>query len=361
MIRQGSPPIPSQRWLLLFAGGLALLPLFVRSSYLLTVMVFIGLYTILTVGLCLLMGYAGQVSLGHAAFYGLGAYVSAITTLKAGLSPWLGIVFSLICTGAIAFLIAQPIFRLRGHYLAMATLGFGYIVYIFFTEASALTGGPSGLSGVPYLSIGGWAFDRDVKSYYLVWGVAIVVLAASLNLVSSRTGRALRAIHGSEIAAQAVGVNARRLKTQVFVLSACFAGLAGSLYAHYLTFVNPSPFGFHFSVMLLVMASVGGVATVWGAPFGAAAVMAFSEVLRAVVPRFLSHASGETEITVFGILLMLMMIFMPAGVVPRIADLNLLRKRVKWPPRSVIGQKIVTLLPWRRKWEGRGERIDTAG
>jgi branched-chain amino acid transport system permease protein len=360
MIEQPSTSRMPRSWLAVFALAMGLLPLLVRSNYLLTLMVFVGLYTILTVGLCLLMGYAGQVSLGHAAFYGLGAYVSAVTTVKVGLSPWLGILFSLIITGVIAFLIAQPIFRLRGHYLAMATLGFGYIVYIFFTEASTLTGGPSGLSGIPYLSIGGWAFDRDVKAYYLVWGVAILVLAASLNLVGSRTGRALRAIHGSEIAAQAVGVNARRLKTQVFVLSACFAGLAGSLYAHYLTFVNPSPFGFHFSVMLLVMASIGGVATVWGAPFGAAAVMAFSEILRAVVPRLLSHASGETEITVFGILLMLVMIFMPEGVVQRISNLYKLRQggRRALPAWT---SRVAARLRRRMKWGGRVEHIDTPG
>ena len=344
--------------LALFALGLAVLPLFVRSTYLLTLMIFVGLYTILTAGLCLLMGYAGQVSLGHAAFYGLGAYVSAVSTVKGGLSPWLGLLFAVIFTGGIAFLIAQPIFRLRGHYLAMATLGFGYIVYIFFTEASGLTGGPSGLTGVPYFTLGTWSFDRDVKAYYLVWGFAIGVLAVSLNLVASRTGRALRAIHGSEIAAQAMGVNARWLKTQVFVLSACFAGLTGSLYAHYLTFVNPSPFGFHFSVMLLVMASVGGVATVWGAPFGAAAVMGLSEVLRAVVPRLLPHASGETESTVFGVLLVLVMIFMPEGVVQRLTDLYHLRHRRDGLP-SPWGARVRSLLRRHIRAEGRVERIDT--
>ncbi len=306
--------------LLSFVLLIALLPVFVRSSYLLTIMIFIGLHTILTIGLCLLMGYAGQVSLGHAAFYGLGAYASAIATATYDLSPWLGILLSIALTGSIAFAIAQPIFKLKGHYLAMATLGLGYIVYIFFTEASFLTGGPSGLTGVPYLSIAGWAFDRDIKYYYLVWTAVMVVLVASLNIVNSRVGRALRAIHGSEVAAQSVGVNTARLKAQVFVISAIYAGLAGSLYAHYVTFVNPSPFGFHFSVTLVVMASVGGVATVWGAPFGAGVVTVLTEALRAVVPRLLDHASGEYEIIAFGALLMLIMIFMPQGVVQGLTE-----------------------------------------
>lgn len=314
--------LPDRYWALgLLMLLLALLPVFVRSPYLLTIMIFIGLNTILTVGLCLLMGYAGQISLGHAAFYGLGAYTSAIATAKYGLSPWLGLPLSMALTGGVAFVIARPIFKLRGNYLAMATLGFGYIIYIFFNEAASLTDGPSGLTGVPYFSIAGWAFDRDIKYYYLVWGMAVVVLLASLNIISSRVGRALRAIHTSEVAAASVGVNIDRLKVQVFMISAAFAGLAGSLYAHYITFVNPSPFGFHFSVMLVVMAAVGGLATVWGALFGAALITMLTEALRAVVPGFVGHASAEYEIIAFGIILMLVMIFMPQGMVQGVVDI----------------------------------------
>ncbi|MCK4452430.1 MAG: branched-chain amino acid ABC transporter permease, partial [Anaerolineae bacterium] len=188
--------LPTRYWRLgLFVLMLAVLPFFVQSAYVLTIMIFIGLHTILAVGLCLLMGYAGQISLGHAAFYGLGAYTSAIATTKYGLSPWLGLPLSMALTGGVAFVIARPIFKLKGNYLAMATLGFGYIIYILFNEAASLTDGPSGLTGVPYLSIAGWAFDRDIKYYYLVWGIAVVVLLASLNIINSRVGRALRAIH----------------------------------------------------------------------------------------------------------------------------------------------------------------------
>jgi branched-chain amino acid transport system permease protein len=304
----------------LFVLGVGLLPLVVRSPYVLSILIFVGLNTILTVGLCLLMGYAGQVSLGHAGLYGLGAYASAIATARLGLSPWLGMLFAMALAGGVALAIAWPLFKLKGHYLAMATLGFGYIVYIFFTEASGLTGGPSGLTGVPHLALGGLTLSSDVAYYYVVWGAAVAVLLASLNLVHSRVGRALRAIHGSEVAAQAFGVDTGRLKAQIFVLSAVYAGLAGSLYAHYVTFVNPSPFGFHTSVMLVVMAAVGGLATIWGAPLGAAIVTALGEALRAVVPALQNRASGEYEIIAFGLLLMLIMIFMPQGVVQGLSD-----------------------------------------
>lgn len=314
--------LPARYWQLgLFVLLMMLLPVFVRSSYWLSMMIFIGLYTILTVGLCLLMGYAGQISLGHNAFYGLGAYASAIAATKYGMSPWLGILFSVALTGGVALVIAKPIFKLKGHYLAMATLGLGYITYIFFNEAGELTGGPSGLTGVPYLSIGGFIFDQDLEYYYLVWGVAAVALLIALNLVNSRIGRALRAIHSSEVAAQAMGADSARLKIQTFVISGLYAGLAGSLYAHYLTFVNPSPFGFHLSIMLVVMVVVGGLSTVWGAPFGAAVVTLLTEVLRSVVPKLSNHASGEYEIIAFGLLLILILIYMPQGVVQGMAQI----------------------------------------
>jgi len=328
-----------RRRLALFAMLLALLPAAVHSRYVLAILIFVGLHTILTTGLCLLMGYAGQVSLGHAAFYGLGAYTSAIVTTRLGLSPWLGLVLAMAVAGGLAAAVARPILRLRGHFLAMATLGLGTIVYILFTEASGLTGGPSGLTGLPNLALGRWAFDRDLRVYYLVWGAAIGVMWASFNIVNSRVGRALRAIHSSEVAARSVGVDTARLKGQVFVLSAVYAGLAGSLYAHYVTFVNPSPFGFHFSVMLVVMAAVGGISTVWGAPFGAAVVTLLTELLRALVPRLTDHASGEYEIIAFGLLLMLVMILMPQGVVQGVAE-SLGRWRARWAkPETAAGKE----------------------
>ena len=316
--------------IVLFAICIMSLPLLVQSPYWLSTLIFVGLFTILTVGLCLLLGYAGQISLGQNAFYGLGAYVSAIATTRIqgthyGLSPWLGILISMGLTGLLAAVLAKPVFRLRGQFLAMATLGLGLIFFVLFIEASGLTGGPSGISGVPYLSIGastrhgGLVIDRDIEYYYLVWGVAIVTLLLSLNLVNSRLGRALRALHDSEVATQSVGVDTARLKTQIFVIASIFAGLAGSLYAHYVTFVNPSPFGLQTSLMLLVMAAIGGMGTVWGAPFGAAVITLLTELLRSLVPRLSNHASGEYEIIVFGVLLIVIIRWMPEGLVPKLS------------------------------------------
>ena len=291
--------------LLSFLVILALVPLS-GNAYYTSIMIVIGIHTMLTVGLCLLMGYAGQVSLGNAAFYGLGAFISAILSATYGVSPWIALVVAAVFTGGLAYVIGFPIFRLRGNYLAMATLGFGIIVYILFVELRGLTGGPSGLSGVPYLSIGSFVFDNDFKYYYLVWVVCILVLLLSQNIVGSRVGRALRSLYGSEEAALSVGVDVAQYKVKVFVLSAVYASIAGSLYAHYITFVSPQPFGFLFSVRLVVMAVVGGLASIWGAIFGTVTITVLGEVL---------HEFGQLDVIVFGFILMVVMIFMPQGVV----------------------------------------------
>ena len=332
----------------LFVLLLALLPVIVRSPYVLSVMIFIGLHTILTIGLCLLMGFAGQVSLGHAAFYGLGAYTSGIVTATYGVSPWLGILLSMAVTGGVAAFLARPIFKLRGHFLAMATLGLGQIFYIAFNEASSLTGGPSGLTGIPYLSIGGWAFDSDMRYYYLVWGAAALTMLMALNLVHSRVGRALRGVRSSEVAAQAMGADTARLKAQIFVISGATAGLAGSLYAHYVTFLSPTPFKGHTTLMLLVMAAIGGMSTVWGAPFGAAVLTLLTEALRAVAPKLLRHASGEYEIIVFGLFLIVIMLRMPQGLVLGLSELY-----TRWREhRSTAARLKDTALPPLRRWVG---------
>jgi branched-chain amino acid transport system permease protein len=295
---------------------IALLPLGVHSRYYQSIAVIIGLHTIVSVGLSLLMGYAGQVSLGHAAFYGLGAYVSAIASTRLGLNPWLALPTAAVITGGLAAGIGMPIFRLRGHFLAMATLGWGIIAYIVFNEMREVTGGPSGLTGIPNLQLFGVPLNTDVRYYFLVWAFALGVIFLSRNIVDSRVGRALRAIHGSESAAAALGVHTARYKVAVFALSAVFASLAGSLYAHYLLFVNPPPFSFKFSIELLVMVMIGGLAHIWGALFGAALITILGESLRATIPLLMGHASGEYEIIAFGLILMGTMIALPEGLWP---------------------------------------------
>lgn len=300
-----------------FALVVAALPLFVHSAHWLSLLVFIGIQTIVVIGLCLLMGYAGQISLGHAAFYGLGAYTSGILTVKFGVSPWVAMFAGILLTGTVAYLIGVPIFRLRGHYLAMATLGFGIIVQLMFGQFRDLTGGSSGLPGVPRLTIGGFVFSSDLSYFYLVWTVVILVMALSLNIVNSRVGRALRSLHGSEIAAETLGVNTGRLKLQVLVVSAIYASIAGSLYTHYMIFVSPAPFGFLASMQLVTMAAVGGLSSTWGAPFGAGAVYILRETLRTEMAKLLRYAGGEYELIAYGIMLVSIMIFAPEGLTSR--------------------------------------------
>jgi branched-chain amino acid transport system permease protein len=283
---------------------------------------------LITVGLNLLMGYAGQISLGHAAFFGLGAYTSGILTTTYHFSPWPALGVATLLTVTVALLIGIPTLKLTGYYLAMATLGFGIIVNICFRELAELTGGPSGLVGIPPLSLGGVVLNEPKYVYYLIWGVTLGALAVSLNIVDSRVGRALRAIHDSEVAARASGVDTARLKIWVFVVSAMYAALAGSLYAHFITFISPSSFGFMFSVKLVTMVVVGGMASIWGAVFGAATLTILPEVLATF---------HDYEILVFGFILMVVMIFLPQGLTRGLLDLA---ERWKFYRRGIPAAKV---------------------
>jgi branched-chain amino acid transport system permease protein len=301
--------------LLAAAIVVATLPIAVRSGYVLGMLIFVALNALAALGLSLVMGFAGQVSLGQAAFFAVGAYVSGVLTATYGWNGWLAMAAAVLAGALLAVAIGLPIFRLSGLLLAMATLGFGIIVYYVLVNWSAVTGGPSGLTGIPPLAVGRFRFDTDRRMLWLTWGALLVVLGLAGNLVDSRIGRALRAIHGSEAAAQAAGVDTARLKLGVFALAGAITALAGSLYAHYLAFINPSPFGFAYSVELVVMVVLGGVASLWGAVLGAAAVVLLVEALRAALPLLaLSHGAAEYEIVVFGLLLMVFMIFVPAGL-----------------------------------------------
>lgn len=302
-----------------FAVMILAAPLAFHGGYLMNVLVFVGIHTMLAIGLNLLLGYAGQISLGHAGFFGLGAYLSGILTATYGWNPWLAMPLAAAVVGSVAFLIGFPILKLKGHYLAMATLGMGIIMYIVFNETIELTGGPSGLSGIPNISIGSVTFDSDVKNYYLIWTFALGMILLTLNLANSRVGRALRAVHDSEVAAQVMGVNARLLKVQIFALSAVISSVAGSLYAHTMTFVSPASFGFNFSVELLTMVVIGGLGSIYGSFLGAA--------LLTLLPEFL-RAAHDYDIIIYGGLLMVMVMFMPGGLVRGVPELfrKLLKK-----------------------------------
>lgn len=296
----------------IFAFCILIVPLALSGNYLMNVLVFVGIHTMLAIALNLLLGYAGQISLGHAAFFGLGAYGSGILSVTYSWNPWLAMLVVAVVVGGLAFAIGFPILKLKGHYLAMATLGMGIIVYIVFNEWVDLTDGPSGFSGIPNLELGSLVFDTDLKNYYLVWSFVLGCVLLSVNLANSRIGRAFRAIHDAEVAARVMGVNARLLKVQVFALSAMICAIAGSLYAHVMTFVAPTSFGFNISVELLTMVVIGGLGSIYGSFLGA--------LLLTMLPEFLRFMH-DYDIVFYGGLLMVMTIFMPGGLVRGIPEL----------------------------------------
>jgi len=300
---------------LLIASGLV--ALLVKNAYYISIFNFIAIHSLIAIGLCLLMGYAGQISLGHAAFYGLGAYTTAILTTKLGWSPWLALPAAILLTCVIAYMIGRPTLHLRGHYLAMATLGFGMIVYIVMKEWLSLTGGNSGLSSIPALSIAGIALDTDRRFFCLASLAVAGTLLFSANIADSRAGRALRAVHGSEVAAATSGVDIAGYKLKVFVLSAGFAAAAGFLYSHYVKFISPQPFDFKFSIELVVMVVLGGAGSVWGGLIGAGLVTVLGEALRNF---------GNYDIIAFGAILMLVIIFLPNGLTGWMQHFRYLRR-----------------------------------
>jgi len=292
--------------IIIFSAVLLLIPFFLKNPYYLSVLVFIGIYSITTMGLNLLMGYAGQISLGHGAFFGIGAYTSGILTVQYHLPVGVAFLLALLLTAVVAYLIGVPSLRLKGHYLAMATLAFGEIVNIVLNAAVNLTGGPSGFGEIPRIRLGSLVLDSELKYFYFVWGIFIVFFILTRNIIDSRVGRALRSIHGGEMAATAMGVNVSRLKIQVFILSALVASVSGSLYAHFVTFISPTTCSIMFSILLVMMVVVGGMANVWGCVLGAALITLLPEYLRVF---------EDYDVLVYGFILLLIVMFLPGGII----------------------------------------------
>ena len=298
---------------ILFLVLIVLMGMLTSNSYHLQLLTFIGINTLLALGLNMLMGYAGQISLGHAAFYGIGAYTTAILTVHLNWSPWLALPAAVLLTALVAFLVALPMLKLSGYYLGMGTLGFGMIIYILIRQWTTVTGGDSGLVGIPFLAMGPYSLASGKTYFYLVWGVVLVSFLICERLVDSRVGRALRAIHDGEQVAAAMGIDTSRLKTGVFVLSAIFAALAGFLYAHLVSFISPNSFDFLVSIRLVTMVVVGGMASIWGSLLGAS--------LLTILPEWL-HVFSDFEMIVYGLILMTIMIFLPQGLTRGLLDLH---------------------------------------
>lgn len=288
---------------------LVVVPFVVPNSFYLDLAIRMAINAVIVLGLNLLIGFAGQISLGHAGFLGIGAYASAVLPTHFGWHPVLAMAAGAAVTGLLAGLVARPIFKLKGHYLAMATLGLGIILNIALRNEATWTGGPDGMP-VPAMGLFGFELASDKHWYWVVALLLSVSVWASLNLIDSPFGRALRALHGSEVASQVVGVDVVRYKVAIFVLSAVFASLMGSVTAHYVGFVTPNLADFFHSIELVTMVVIGGMASVYGSLVGA--------VLLTALPQALATFEGW-ETVAFGSILMLCMIFMPKGLVPTLA------------------------------------------
>jgi branched-chain amino acid transport system permease protein len=292
--------------LLLLVAVTVLLPLLLRNNYFYEIAILVALNAIVCVGLNLLIGYAGQISLGHAGFFALGGYGSAILSGRLGWPVGLSLPAAVAAVGLLALLVGRPTLRLKGHYLAMATLGLGIIVSIVLSTEDKLTGGPDGLA-VPPLVLLGWTLQGERAWYALVCAVMVLTVWLALNLIESPAGRALRALHGSEVAAQTLGIDAGRHKLRVFVVSALLAALAGALMAHYAGFITPAKASFMHSVELVIMVVFGGMASVFGAVVGAAVLTTLPQLLTVL---------KDYEMMVFGAVLIATMVLLPQGIVP---------------------------------------------
>lgn len=305
----------TSKQLAIMALIVGIVPLFFNSPYILSVFVLIGIYSLITIGLSLLMGYAGQISLGHAAFFGLGAYFSGVLTTTYQLSPWIALVIGIVVTGLLSFVIGIPILKLKEHFLAFATIGVNVILFVIFLGMASITKGAAGLSGIPKLNLLGFLLHSEISFYYFTWVVVLIITLLSLNIVNSHVGRVLRGIHDSEIATRSLGVNVGKYKLHIFVLSAVFASIAGSLYAHFMNFITPSTFHILVSIQFLVMVVVGGSQSIWGAITGAFIMTMISEGINHFLPMIMD-VSGEIEIIAYGIVLILVVMFMPKGLIP---------------------------------------------
>ncbi len=297
---------PRTGGLLALAAVIALLPLALANNYFYEVAIVVAFNAIVCVGLNLLIGYAGQISLGHAGFFALGGYGSAILSGTYGWPAWLALLASCAAVGMLAFVVGRPTLRLRGHYLAMATLGLGIIISIVLTTEARVTGGPDGMT-VPPLALFGWAVKGEHAWYWVAGAGLLVAVWLALNLIESPAGRALRALHGSEVAAETLGIASARTKLMVFVISAVFAAVAGALTAHYAGFITPAKASFMHSVELVIMVVFGGMASVFGAVVGAAVLTMLPQLLTVL---------KDYEMMVFGVVLIATMVFVPQGIVP---------------------------------------------
>ena len=332
-----------QRWpILVFALAMAAIPLLPGvPPFWIVLADNIGLAALVAMGLVLLTGVGGLTSFGQAAFCGFGAYTTAVLTTAYGLSPWLTLPLSLLVSGLAAVLLGLITVRLSGHYLPLGTLAWGLSLFYLFSKLEFL-GRNDGIASIPPLSLGAVRLMSPGAIYYAIWAGVIGAGILTLNLLDSRTGRAIRALRRGHVAAEAFGVQTARAKLLVFIYAAVLAGFSGWLYAHFLRAVNPTPFGAQAGIEYLFIAVVGGAGHVWGAVLGAAIVVLFKETLQTYLPMLMG--GGQPEIIVFGVLLVGLLQVAPTGLWPRLAELWPFAPAPPLPPRAPSEQTSPTLL-----------------
>src|SRR5450830_1918986 len=325
---------------IVFAAILILLPILPTPEFWITLANYIGLYAIVALGLVLLTGVGGLTSFGQAAFVGLGAYSTAYLSTQFGLSPWLGLLAGLCVTTLAALAIGAITMRLSGHYLPLGTIAWALSLYFLFGNLEFL-GKYDGLNGIPSINLFGITLDSGREIYFLIWLVVILAIIALQNLLNSRPGRAIRALKGGGLMAEAMGVNTAWMKIVIFVIAALLACVSGWLYAHLQRAVNPTPFGLNAGIEYLFMAVVGGAGYVWGAILGSALLTLLKDQLQSLLPKLLG-ASGNFETIVFGILMVLLLQRARDGLWPYL-------RKLKPSKPSVLAPSSATALPTRAR------------
>jgi branched-chain amino acid transport system permease protein len=295
----------------LIAAFVVAFPFLTESTFYLRIGALVFIFSLAVLGLNLLMGFAGQVSLGHAGFFGIGAYAVAVAPTHFGMPSWLALIAGVAIAGVLAFVIGRPILKLKGHYLAVATLGMGILIAMVFTNEAQLTGGPDGMA-VPRLVLFGWVARGSVSWYWISGATLVLAALLAANLIDSPTGRALRAIHDSEVAARVLGIDVARYKLIAFVLSAIYAAIAGGYLALFDGLVTPATAGFLRSIEFVTMAVLGGLGSIFGSIVGAA--------LLTVLPQVLT-VFHDYEHIALGLIMIVFMIFLRAGIVPGLTAL----------------------------------------
>lgn len=277
-----------------------------NNQYVLRTSILVLLYIVLALSLNIVMGYAGQLSMGHAAFYGIGAYTTALLMVNLKLPFFIAIIIAGIISGIFGMILAMPTLRLKGDYLAIVTVGFGEIIRLVLINWTSLTRGPAGITGVPSPSIFGFSINTNIRYFYLILVLVMITIKVSNNLLNSRLGRGLIAIKDDEVASEAMGINSTQLKIIAFVLSAILAGIAGGFFATFIRYVNPDNFSYTESVSILCMVVLGGIGNVPGVVLGAIILTILPEALRDI---------STYRYLIYGILLIFMMIIRPQGLI----------------------------------------------